>query len=287
MSGAGGDDRTDSYDGPDGHDRPDGRGTTDGYGTSDEAREVRRFWEGLGLPGLVDVHTHFMPERVLKEVWEYFDALGSLTGGVEWPITYRAEERERVGLLPGVRGAGVHRHALPAQAGHGRVAEPVGCRVRRTHRPTVRSTTATLFPGAGRRRAYVQKRALDEGARGLQGARPGRGRTTRPTPSWTRRGRSLAARRGARRPPLRLGAQARAPTPGPRPVGRQSSRRHPAADGWSFAHLGMQRVQTTFAGLAERLRRACAWTRRWRPPTSATGSPPCLRPALARLRRPR
>lgn len=64
-----------------------------------EAAEVRRFWERLGLPGLVDVHTHFMPERVLRKVWGYFDSLGPLTGGVEWPITYRADEAERVALI--------------------------------------------------------------------------------------------------------------------------------------------------------------------------------------------
>ncbi|MGW3678160.1 amidohydrolase family protein [Streptomyces prasinus] len=64
-----------------------------------EVADVRRFWKGLGLPGLVDVHTHFMPERVLRKVWAYFDALGPLTGGVEWPITYRQEERERAELL--------------------------------------------------------------------------------------------------------------------------------------------------------------------------------------------
>ncbi|MFE4634262.1 amidohydrolase family protein [Streptomyces sp. NPDC056773] len=50
------------------------------------------------MPGLVDVHTHFMPERVLDKVWEYFDAVGPLTG-VEWPITYRHEEEQRVALL--------------------------------------------------------------------------------------------------------------------------------------------------------------------------------------------
>ncbi|WP_217206976.1 amidohydrolase family protein [Streptomyces sp. AC550_RSS872] len=61
--------------------------------------EVRRFWGQLGLPGLVDVHTHFMPERVLRKVWGYFDALGPLTGGLEWPITYRAKEEERTALL--------------------------------------------------------------------------------------------------------------------------------------------------------------------------------------------
>ncbi|MFD3583149.1 amidohydrolase family protein [Streptomyces sp. NPDC058683] len=64
-----------------------------------EAAEVRRFWERLGLPGLVDVHTHFMPERVLHKVWNYFDTTGPLIGGLEWPITYRKEEAERTALL--------------------------------------------------------------------------------------------------------------------------------------------------------------------------------------------
>ncbi|MFG2453624.1 amidohydrolase family protein [Streptomyces sp. NPDC048512] len=64
-----------------------------------EAAEVRAFWQGLGLPGLVDVHTHFMPEQVLRKVWDYFDRVGELTGGVEWPITYRADEDERLALI--------------------------------------------------------------------------------------------------------------------------------------------------------------------------------------------
>lgn len=63
-----------------------------------EAAAVRAFRTRLGLPGLVDVHTHFMPERVLKKVWASFDAIGPMTG-VEWPITYRHEEERRVALL--------------------------------------------------------------------------------------------------------------------------------------------------------------------------------------------
>ncbi|MFD8979102.1 amidohydrolase family protein [Streptomyces sp. NPDC059564] len=59
---------------------------------------VRAFRERLGLPGLVDVHTHFMPDRVLAKVWDYFDGFGPLTG-VAWPITYRHEEEQRVALL--------------------------------------------------------------------------------------------------------------------------------------------------------------------------------------------
>ncbi|MDX3130015.1 amidohydrolase family protein [Streptomyces europaeiscabiei] len=75
------------------------RGRLSDVPVAGEAAEIRRFWESLGLPGLVDVHTHFMPERVLRKVWEYFDALGPLTGGMEWPITYRKEEAERAALL--------------------------------------------------------------------------------------------------------------------------------------------------------------------------------------------
>ncbi|MEU7552956.1 amidohydrolase family protein [Streptomyces sp. NPDC044571] len=62
------------------------------------AEAVRAIRERLGLPGLVDVHTHFMPARVLEKVWDYFDAVGPLTG-VAWPITYRHEEEQRVALL--------------------------------------------------------------------------------------------------------------------------------------------------------------------------------------------
>ncbi|MFJ5264885.1 amidohydrolase family protein [Streptomyces sp. NPDC088387] len=67
--------------------------------TAQEPAEVRRFWGRLGLPGLIDVHTHFMPVRVLHKVWDYFDSLGPLTGGLAWPITYRRDEAERTALL--------------------------------------------------------------------------------------------------------------------------------------------------------------------------------------------
>ncbi|WP_079195689.1 amidohydrolase family protein [Streptomyces acidiscabies] len=63
-----------------------------------EAEQIRAFWQHLGLPGLIDVHTHFMPERVLHKVWDYFDSVGPLTG-MDWPITYRTEEAERTALL--------------------------------------------------------------------------------------------------------------------------------------------------------------------------------------------
>jgi hypothetical protein len=66
----------------------------------DERDEVRRFWQELGLPGLIDVHTHFMPERVLAKVWAYFDSVGPLVGR-EWPIAYRTDEDQRRDTLRG------------------------------------------------------------------------------------------------------------------------------------------------------------------------------------------
>ncbi|MGV0806317.1 amidohydrolase family protein [Mycolicibacterium setense] len=64
----------------------------------DEANEVRKIWTDLGLPGIVDVHTHFMPKNVMDKVWQYFDSQGPLIGR-EWPITYRADEAKRVNTL--------------------------------------------------------------------------------------------------------------------------------------------------------------------------------------------
>src|SRR5690606_35735246 len=97
-----------------------------------EAGAVRELWRGLGLPGLIDVHTHFMPKRVMDKVWRYFDSAGPLVGR-EWPISYRLAETERVEVL---RGFGVTRFTslvYPPQTRHGGVAEPVGGRVRPHH----------------------------------------------------------------------------------------------------------------------------------------------------------
>jgi predicted TIM-barrel fold metal-dependent hydrolase len=66
---------------------------------ADDVADVRRFQRRLGLSGLVDVHTHFMPHQVLRKVWGYFDALDPLADGVEWPIRYRHAEEERTDLL--------------------------------------------------------------------------------------------------------------------------------------------------------------------------------------------
>ncbi|SDM98503.1 amidohydrolase family protein [Actinacidiphila guanduensis] len=65
-----------------------------------EQAEVAEFRRALGLDALIDVHTHFMPERLLARVWAYFDAAGPLVAR-PWPITYREEEQRRLELLRG------------------------------------------------------------------------------------------------------------------------------------------------------------------------------------------
>lgn len=49
----------------------------------------------LGLPGIFDVHVHFMAPKILAKVWAYFDAAGPMLGR-PWPITYRTSDEERV-----------------------------------------------------------------------------------------------------------------------------------------------------------------------------------------------
>ncbi|SCG65027.1 hypothetical protein GA0070613_3929 [Micromonospora inositola] len=63
-----------------------------------EDAAVPAFWRRLGLPGLADVHVHFLPPRLLRKVWAYFDAAGPLVG-TEWPIRYRWSDAERVAHL--------------------------------------------------------------------------------------------------------------------------------------------------------------------------------------------
>jgi len=65
-----------------------------------ERDRVAAFRRRAGLPGLIDVHTHFMPGRLLAAVWAYFDAGGPLVGRA-WPIRYRDEEDRRLETLRG------------------------------------------------------------------------------------------------------------------------------------------------------------------------------------------
>lgn len=57
--------------------------------------------ERLALPGLFDVHTHFLPPNVMAKVQAVFDSAGPLIGR-PWPIRYRADDDTLVETLRGL-----------------------------------------------------------------------------------------------------------------------------------------------------------------------------------------
>ncbi len=66
---------------------------------------VPAWCEARGLPGLIDVHVHFLPPPVQAKVWAQFDQAGPKIGRA-WPIRYRGSDEERVETL---RALGVRR----------------------------------------------------------------------------------------------------------------------------------------------------------------------------------
>ena len=60
--------------------------------------EVPGYLQALGLPGITDLHVHFMPDRVQQKVWGFFDRLPQM-GEPAWPIAYRYTDEQRVHIL--------------------------------------------------------------------------------------------------------------------------------------------------------------------------------------------
>lgn len=86
-----------------------------------EDADVPAWWQALGLPGLFDVHVHFLPPRMQVKVWAQFDSAGPLIGR-PWPIRYRGSDEERVELL---RRLGVRRFSALSYAHVPGMAEPL------------------------------------------------------------------------------------------------------------------------------------------------------------------
>lgn len=114
----------------------------------DEAGQLHRRWADLGLTGIIDVHVHFMPQRVLDKVWAYFDGAGPLIGR-PWPITYRTSEEERLATL---RSFGVRAFPslnYPHKPGMAPWLNEWSAEFADTHGDVLRSATFHPEPGAG------------------------------------------------------------------------------------------------------------------------------------------
>ncbi|MBO1768428.1 amidohydrolase family protein [Allobranchiibius sp. GilTou38] len=59
---------------------------------------IPAYLQALGIPGLADIHVHFLPEPMLRKVWAYFDAAEE-NYGRPWPIQYRFDEATRLRIV--------------------------------------------------------------------------------------------------------------------------------------------------------------------------------------------
>ena len=126
----------------------------------EEDADVPAFCRALGVPGLADIHVHFLPPRMLRRVWEYFDQAGPLVG-VSWPIRYKWTDGERVAHL---RSMGVRMFSALAYAHRPDMAADLNAWTLAFARANPGCLpSATFYPEPGVAR-YVRQ-ALDEGAR--------------------------------------------------------------------------------------------------------------------------
>ena len=135
------------------------RGVDDAYQPGEDA-DVPAFCAALGIPGLADVHTHFLPPRMMRRVWEYFDRGGPLLGA-SWPIRYKWGDADRVAHL---RGMGVRMFSALAYAHRPDMAEELNAWTMAFARATPGCLpSATFYPEPGV--AGYLRDALDAGAR--------------------------------------------------------------------------------------------------------------------------
>jgi uncharacterized protein len=125
-----------------------------------EDLDIPAFCRALGVPGLADIHTHFLPPRMLRRVWEYFDQAGPLVG-VSWPIRYKWSDEERTAHL---RAMGVRMFSALAYAHRPQMAADLNAWTLAFAQATPGCLpSATFYPEPGV--ADYVGQALDAGAR--------------------------------------------------------------------------------------------------------------------------
>ncbi|HST49874.1 amidohydrolase family protein [Jatrophihabitans sp.] len=122
--------------------------------------EVPDVWRSLGLPGLADIHVHFLPPGMLAKVWQYFDR-AEQNYGMAWPICYRTGEDDRIATLAAL---GVRRFptlCYPHKPGMAAWLNDWCAEFAAGHPQAVHSATFFAEPGVA---GYVRQ-ALEAGAR--------------------------------------------------------------------------------------------------------------------------
>ena len=127
----------------------------------DSDDDVPRYWRELGLPGLVDVHVHFLPARVQAKVWHYFED-AEAHYGAHWPIAYALpDDDERLALLDRLGVRAFPTLPYPHRAGMAAWLNDWSAEFARRDPRVLQSATFYPEPEAP---AYVAE-ALDRGAR--------------------------------------------------------------------------------------------------------------------------
>ncbi|MDQ1634621.1 MAG: uncharacterized protein QOJ32_1430 [Frankiaceae bacterium] len=121
-------------------------------------------WKQLGLPGLADVHVHFLPHSVMRKVWAYFDD-AEHNYGRSWPIEYRLPEPERLQILRDLGVRAFPALVYPHKPGMADWLTTWALDFAETQTDVVPTGTFFPEPGAG---AAVE-RALERGARIFKG----------------------------------------------------------------------------------------------------------------------
>jgi predicted TIM-barrel fold metal-dependent hydrolase len=78
--------------------------------------DVPAFLEALGLPGLIDLHVHFLPERMQQKVWAWFDN-ADIEGLPPWSVQYREDVPTRLERLRAMRVKAFPSLVYPHKAG--------------------------------------------------------------------------------------------------------------------------------------------------------------------------
>lgn len=120
---------------------------------------LTQYLAALGLEGMIDLHVHFMPDRVQQKVWSFFDRLPEV-GEPAWPIAYRYPEAQRVQLLRdmGVKAFSTLNYAH--RPGMAQFLNEYSTQFAATYHDAIHS--ATFFPEQGVEELVGQ--ALDGGA---------------------------------------------------------------------------------------------------------------------------